>query len=205
MIRLGLFCILVVSAGAEADAIYKYTQKDGTIVYTNVAPAGIRSHVLKGSFSPSPRLTGPAAAKPVSNTLYDAWIDTAARTYNVPQELVRAVMQVESNFKHNAVSSKGAAGLMQLMPQTAREMYVKDMFDARENIEGGARYLRVLANLFKGDMVKMVAAYNAGPEAVNKFNGQVPPYPETQDYVRRVVHLYFKYKSRSQLAQTEQR
>jgi soluble lytic murein transglycosylase-like protein len=80
-------------------------------------------------------------------------------------------------------------------------MYVKDIFDPKDNIEGGVRYLRVLANEFDGDMVKMVAAYNAGPEAVKKYRGQVPPYAETQAYVRKVISLYFQYKAQGQVAQ----
>ena len=103
-------------------------------------------------------------------------------------------MHAESGFNPNAVSAVGASGLMQLMPATASEMYVKDIFDVRDNIEGGTRYLRVLANEFDGDMVKMVAAYNAGPDAVKKYGGKVPPYAETQAYVRKVIALYFEYK-----------
>ncbi|HEX8537303.1 MAG TPA: lytic transglycosylase domain-containing protein, partial [Cystobacter sp.] len=128
-----------------------------------------------------------------------------ATRYKIPSALVRAIMHTESNFKTNALSPKGASGLMQLMPGTASEMYVRDIFDSRENIEGGVRYLRVLANLFEGDMVKMVAAYNAGPEAVRKYGGQVPPYPETQAYVRKVLQLYFHYKERERLSKDEPR
>ena len=80
---------------------------------------------------------------------------------------------------------------------------MKDIFDVKENIEGGVRYLRVLANEFDGDMVKMVAAYNAGPDAVRRFNGQVPPFAETQAYVRKVLQLYFQYKTQSELAQQD--
>ncbi len=109
-------------------------------------------------------------------------------------------MHAESNFDPNAVSPKGACGLMQLMPATATEMYVKDIFDEKENIEGGVRYLRVLANQFDGDMVKMIAAYNAGPDAVRKYGGEMPPYEETQEYVRKVLQLYYHYKERERLA-----
>ncbi len=112
-------------------------------------------------------------------------------------------MHAESAFDPQAVSTVGASGLMQLMPPTAQEMYVKDIFDPKDNIEGGVRYLRVLANEFDGDMVKMVAGYNAGPEAVKKYNGQVPPYAETQAYVRKVLSLYFQYKTRSALPSLE--
>ena len=113
-------------------------------------------------------------------------------------------MHAESNFDRHAVSPRGACGLMQLMPQTAQEMYVKDIFDVQQNIEGGARYLRVLANQFEGDMVKMLAAYNAGPDALNKFGG-LPPFEETQAYVRKVLELYFQYKEQSKLARAEPR
>jgi soluble lytic murein transglycosylase-like protein len=129
----------------------------------------------------------------------------AAERYRIPTALVRAIMHTESNFNSNALSPKGASGLMQLMPATASEMYVKDIFDTRDNIEGGVRYLRVLANLFNGDMVKMVAAYNAGPEAVRKYGGKVPPYPETQAYVRKVLQLYTHYKERERLTKDEPR
>jgi soluble lytic murein transglycosylase-like protein len=131
-------------------------------------------------------------------TAYDDMITEAAIRYRIPPNLVRAVMHTESAFDPTAVSAVGASGLMQLMPQTAREMYVKDIFDAKDNIEGGVRYLRVLANEFDGDMVKLVAAYNAGPDAVRRYNGQVPPFPETQAYVRKVIALYFQYKAQAE-------
>ena len=104
-------------------------------------------------------------------------------------------MSVESNFDHRAVSEKGAMGLMQLMPGTAKEMYVSDAWDPSQNIEGGARYLRILANQYQGDLVKTLAAYNAGPEAVRRAGGEVPNIPETREYVRKVVALYEAYKA----------
>jgi soluble lytic murein transglycosylase-like protein len=193
-----------------AAGIYRYVEKDGTIVYTNVPPAGTaarKARKVAEDFHPAPAKTAATAAvtsRPgLSN--FEAFIEAAAKRYHVPANLVRAVMHAESGFDPMAVSPKGASGLMQLMPQTAQEMYVKDLFDAKENIEGGTRYLRLLANQFNGDMVKMVAAYNAGPEAVRKYGGGVPPYDETQNYVRRVIGLYFQYKSRSPLAQSEPR
>ena len=106
-----------------------------------------------------------------------------------------AVMAVESNFDPRAVSEKGAMGLMQLMPVTAREMFVSDPFDPAQNIEGGARYLRVLANQYAGDPLRTLAAYNAGPDAVRRAGGDVPDIPETRAYVRRVVDLWNAYKS----------
>jgi soluble lytic murein transglycosylase-like protein len=206
-------CLLAALPGlARADGIYRYVEKDGTIVYTNVAPKGAdakKAKRLEGTFHPAPEKSDPVApvavrpAKRERMSEYEEWIESAAKRYRIPVHLVRAVMHAESAFDPNALSAKGASGLMQLMPATATEMYVKDIFDARENIEGGTRYLRVLANEFDGDMVKMVAAYNAGPEAVRKYGGNVPPYAETQAYVRKVISLYFQYKAQAQTAEAE--
>lgn len=193
---------LALAGGAHAQGIYKYTESDGTIVYTNVPPQGVKATRLKGTFHRAPPVDAPPVQK-LTPAEFDAAIDAAARRYKIPHALLRAVMHTESSFDPHAVSAKGALGLMQLMPKTAEEMYVKDVFDIRQNIDGGARYLRTLANLYDGDMVKMVAAYNAGPDAVKKYGGQVPPYPETQEYVRKVISLYFKYKEQARVAQTE--
>lgn len=126
---------------------------------------------------------------------WDETIETAARKYAIPSALVRAVIVAESNFDPNAVSRVGARGLMQLMPRTAKEMYVDDPHDPEQNIHGGTRYLRELANMFDGDFVKVIAAYNAGPGAVRRNKG-IPPYRETQDYVQRVVKFYKIYSGR---------
>lgn len=189
---------------AFADGIYSYVEKDGTIVYTNVPPGGSRkARKLAGTFTPAPAVNAPVRGRSRTPQELDPHIAKAALRYRIPSALVRAIMHTESNFNPNALSHKGASGLMQLMPATASDMYVKDIFDSKENIEGGVRYLRVLANMFDGDMVKMVAAYNAGPDAVKKYKGQVPPYAETQAYVRKVVQLYYHYKERERLAQAE--
>ena len=193
--------LLVSLPATAAGGIYRYVEKDGTVVYTNVPPpAGRNAQKLKGTFHAAPRPSEPARLRARPTQALDAHIDAAARRYKVPASLVRAVMHAESNFDTRALSPKGASGLMQLMPETAREMFVKDIFDPQQNIEGGTRYLRVLANLYSGDMVKMVAAYNAGPEAVRKYGGSVPPYAETQAYVQKVIKLYFHYKERERLA-----
>lgn len=183
---------------ARAGEIYRYVEPDGTIVYTNVKPKARNAKRVTGSFRPAPRPSEvlPRAVR-VTREEYDELIRNAARRYRIPEALVWAVMHAESNFDPHAVSHVGASGLMQLMPATAEDMYVRDIFDVRDNIEGGTRYLRVLANMFDGDMVKMVAAYNAGPDAVKKYGGKVPPYTETQDYVRKVIALYFEYKQRN--------
>ena len=130
-------------------------------------------------------------AAPVSR--YDSYIAQAAALYQIPESLVRAVIMVESGFNPRATSKAEARGLMQLMPSTASRMLVDDIFDPRQNIFGGVRYLRVLANLFNGDLFLTLAAYNAGEGAVVKFGG-IPPYPETQGYVARVVTYYRQYQ-----------
>ena len=200
--------IVCLSAGSAfaSGSIYRYIEKDGTVVYTNVPPSGIRAKRIKGAFHPSPRATEPAAPPPTSSLSdYHELVEQAARRYRIPVALVHAIMHAESNFDAHAVSQRGASGLMQLMPDTAREMYVKDIFNVRENIEGGTRYLRYLANEFQGDMVKMVAAYNAGPDAIKKYGGNVPPFDETQAYVRKVLQLYFQYKDLTKVAQADRR
>jgi hypothetical protein len=189
-----LLVVLSAAPPAGASAIYTYTQKDGTIVYTNVPPAGVKVRKVGGQFRAAPRPTEPPGPIVVADSLIEEWIARASAKYNIPLPLVRAVMHAESNFDRFAVSTKGASGLMQLMPGTARAMYVRDIFDVKENIEGGVRYLRVLANEFGGQMEKIIAAYNAGPDAVRRFDGNIPPYDETQAYVRKVLALYYKYK-----------
>jgi hypothetical protein len=124
---------------------------------------------------------------PVKNA-FDEHIDAAAALYQVSGDLVRAVIQTESAFDHLAVSSVGAQGLMQLMPATARRFGVANSFDPRQNIFGGVRYLRVLLNMFSGDVIRATAAYNAGENAVLRHGG-VPPYKETQGYVRKIQAL----------------
>lgn len=195
-----LLVCLFAAAPAGASNIYTYTQKDGTIVYTNVPPAGVKVKKVgsRARFTPSTRPTTVPAPMMISDSLIEEWMARASAKYNIPLPLVRAVVHAESNFDRFAVSHKGASGLMQLMPGTAREMYVRDIFDVRDNIEGGVRYLRVLANEFGGQMEKIIAAYNAGPEAVRKYDGAIPPYDETQAYVRKVLALYYKYKEQEQ-------
>ncbi len=129
--------------------------------------------------------TQPLKADTVAQRI-DASIEKAAIDYDLPAELIRGVIQAESNFQVRAVSPAGAQGLMQLMPATARELGVDDSFDVRQNIEGGARYLRQMLDMFDGDVKQALSAYNAGPGTVMKYDGQVP-YPETRHYVRKVM------------------
>ncbi len=134
------------------------------------------------------RFPGPAGER----ESFEPYIQEAARRYNVPANLVRAVIKVESNFRPQAVSSAGAKGLMQLMPGTAKDMAVSDLFDPRQNILGGTRYLRVLINRFEGDIRLVLAAYHAGPGIVAQRGGI--PFEATERYVRSVIKNYLVYK-----------
>ena len=116
-------------------------------------------------------------------------ISKAAQKYDLPVKLIKGVIRAESNFEVKAVSHAGAQGLMQLMPATARELGVKNPFNIEENIDGGARYLRKMLDRFGGDLKLALAAYNAGPEAVIKYGGKVPPFRETRQYVKRVLQF----------------
>lgn len=116
-------------------------------------------------------------------------IQFTAKKYGVDEKLVMAVAKVESNLAPNIVSSAGAVGVMQLMPETAQGLGIRNSKDPRENIDGGVRYLKQLMTTFDGDVTKTIAAYNAGPQAVKKYNG-TPPYSETQDYVAKVMAQY---------------
>lgn len=122
---------------------------------------------------------------------YHHIISSKSEKYKVEPSLVYAVIEVESNWNHKAISKKGAIGLMQLMPATAKDMNVNNVFDPEENIDGGIRYLRYLLDRFNGDIALTLAAYNSGPTKVKRFNG-IPPIKETKRYVKRVLSIYNK-------------
>ena len=128
----------------------------------------------------------PAAGDANSRSSIQGSIAEAARKYKLPRQLIHSVIQAESSFRADAVSPAGAQGLMQLMPATARELGVTDPFDVQQNIDGGAKYLRQMLDRFGGDLKLALAAYNAGPGTVARYDGDVP-YRETRDYVRRVL------------------
>ncbi|MFQ5697905.1 MAG: transglycosylase SLT domain-containing protein [Myxococcota bacterium] len=180
-------CLLAL-AGAlapphRADAqVYVWTDPHGGLHFTD-SPRSLEY-----------RLYEPGGSRPTvrSNRRYDAIIARAGARNRVSPALVKAVVHAESNFDRRAISRKGARGLMQLMPRTARSLGVSDPFDARQNIYAGSRYLRELIGRYSGNLRLALAAYNAGPGAVGRHSG-VPPYRETRGYVRRVLTLYRRY------------
>lgn len=182
---------------ARAD-IYTWTDANGVIHFSNTPPPrqrGARVAIRAREPRPddAPRASsGPRDTSPERYGRFDAYIREAAALYRLPESFIRAVIRVESDYNPGVVSRVGAQGLMQLMPRTAARMGVRDAFEPRQNILGGTRYLRILANNFGGDLILTIAAYNAGEGAVMRYRG-VPPYAETQRYVQRVLGWYWQY------------
>lgn len=170
---------------AEAQ-IYSWRDARGTLVLSDR-----RLDPSAKSFAVPTALTARAPTPPAAPQRrvaeYDRFIDEHAAAHGVRPELVRAVIQAESNFNPRARSSKGAMGLMQLMPATAAGLGVLNPFNAWENIRGGIAYLRQLLNRYDNNEALALAAYNAGPAAVDRYGSQVPPYRETQQYVKRIL------------------
>jgi soluble lytic murein transglycosylase-like protein len=184
---------LTLAGPSQAD-IYKTVGPDGVISFTNTPNKSKKGTLVMRTEAPRPAVRMPSDASPARYGRYDEHIRQASSLYQIPEDLIRAVIQVESDFDPRAVSPANARGLMQLMPETAERMLVTDIFDPRQNIFGGVRYLRVLANLFNGDIELTVAGYNAGEGAVMRYGG-IPPYPETQEYVKRVLANYRTYRA----------
>lgn len=182
---------------SEQDGVLHITSEKprNTKVLFHLRDAGGRGGggaTLPRATSASPRRSStPRGNLPTPQDLAPV-VQKAAEYYNLPEALIWAVMKIESGFYANAVSSVGAQGLMQLMPGTAREMGVSDAFDPVQSIFGGARYLRMLANRFSGDLVLTLSGYHAGGGAVDKVGGI--PYTQTAEYVRMVLNAYYGYQ-----------
>jgi len=173
--------------------IYRYLS-GGTVSFSDRPPGHDRYVILTyGCYACNPTSTIDWRATRLYRDAFADEIDHAARQFNIDPALVRAVIHAESGFNAQARSPKGAVGLMQLMPATARRLGVANARVPRENIRGGVQYLAGLLARFRNDVVLATAAYNAGPEAVQKYAG-VPPYAETQVYVQRVRILHRRYQ-----------
>lgn len=183
-----LLLALLWAAAAQAD-VYVKEDADGTLVLTD-APGGEGFELLLHSERDAAAAPVAARAEHPSARLHAPRIERAARAAGVDASLLHAVIRAESAYNPKAVSPKGAAGLMQLMPATARRYGVADRFDPDQNVLGGALYLRDLLARFDGQLELALAAYNAGEGAVQKYGGRIPPYAETQRYVPQVMHNY---------------
>jgi hypothetical protein len=188
-----IFALLMSLPVAAAD-IYKYEDDEGVLHFTD-APTDHRFKIfmrdikkdkqLRTHFRLTNCVGNPAEFEPI--------INSCALEYGVDKSLVKAVIHAESGYDPNAVSSKGASGLMQLMPNTARSLKVSNSLDPSENIRGGVRYLRFLLDTFRGDESLALAAYNAGLSRVAQYGG-IPPYQETRNYVAKVLEYRKSYQ-----------
>ena len=183
-----LFGSLAGSATAFAD-VYFYKDNQGVLTFTNVPNHGGYRRVIREN---NGTVSGPSALR----GSYEELIRSASGRYNVDADLIRAIIRAESDFRFDARSHKGAMGLMQLMPETARLHNVGDAYDPSENVEGGVRHLKMLLDRYQGDWQLSLAAYNAGSAAVEKHGG-IPPFAETKEYVRRVLRFYDSYRGNS--------
>ena len=179
--------ITFLAPGALAD-IYRYIDENGVMHFTNAPTSS------SNEFKLFLRERGTPAPSWYHSEKYDDLITSASERFGVSFPLLKAIIKAESDFDARAVSKKGAKGLMQIMPQNFKLLGIKDPFDPTQNINAGARYFRQLYDRFKGKLALSLAAYNAGPTAVDRYK-TIPPYDETEEYVRRVLKYYYKYKN----------
>lgn len=178
----------LVATAAQADVFISIDAK-GSYVLSNVhRPGRHYERVITEVVA----LAGPATAQLITGRPYATEVAAAAQAHGVPPALLHALIKAESGYNPKARSARGAVGLMQLMPGTAKEMGVKDSLDPAANVQGGARYLKRMLKLFDNDITLAVAAYNAGPDAVRSRGGVVPPFAETRRYVPNVLREYRK-------------
>jgi soluble lytic murein transglycosylase-like protein len=190
-VQVCLLGLVVCPAGAD---IYRYEDDDGIIHFTD-APTDRRFKVFMRDLKKDKQLrTKLQFASTVNPAEYDQIISSSAAKYGVNPSLIKAVIHAESGYNPNAVSRKGASGLMQLMPGTARSLKVSNCLDPKDNVEGGVKYLRFLLDTFRGDVSLAVAAYNAGLNKVARYGG-IPPYNETRTYVNRVLAYMQSYQT----------
>lgn len=188
-IRVGLWAlvILLLAAGVPVSAdIYMYRDAEGVMHFTNTPSSPEYRIYIR---SPKPRFNSSA-----NINKYDRIIKEAAHRHGVDFSLLKAIIQAESSFNPQAVSKKGARGLMQIMPQNYPALNIKDPFDPRQNIMGGTRYFRKLYDRYNGKLALTLSAYNAGPTVVDRYQ-RIPPIPETERYVEKVMRFYRHYKN----------
>lgn len=180
--------VILFSAGSSAYAdIYRYIDENGVMHFTNTPTSS--SHEYKLFLREKPNV-----ATQYSPQIYDRIIAEASRQYGVSFPLLKAIIKAESDFNPRAVSKKGAKGLMQIMPENFKPLGIEDPFDPTQNIHAGARYFKQMYERFNGKLALSLAAYNAGPQAVERYK-TVPPFEETEEYVRRVLKFFYDYKN----------
>jgi len=184
------FMAIMTAEAIHAD-IYKYVDNEGVLHLTNVPS------IPNAKYELILREKRILFRSNIDVNKFDNIISNAGKKFRIDPALIKAIIKAESNFNHEAVSRVGAQGLMQLMPATAYALQVDNVFHPENNIEGGARYLRYLLNTYRGNLKLTLAAYNAGESAVAKYNNNIPPYRETQNYISRVL-TYYKEFSRYQ-------
>jgi soluble lytic murein transglycosylase len=199
-----LFALSISSPAAVQCDIYKYVDKNGVMHFTNVPTASSAKFRVFLRESPVPtassakfriylRESSPYLRKPETHDFFQTLIHTAAQEIGIAAPLIKAIIKAESNFNPQAVSKKGALGLMQIMPSNFKSLNIRDPFDPKQNIMGGAQYFKQMMNRFDGKLHLALAAYNAGPETVERYQ-RIPPIRETENYVRRVLKYYNQYK-----------
>lgn len=171
--------------------IYSFADANGVIHFTNKPSTPQYAGMKRVGYMPEPGLR---VTRRVNPERFSPLIEKAAREHEIDQGLLHAVITVESGYDPHAVSRKGAVGLMQLMPQTARRYGVRNMYDPAQNIQGGARYLHDLMGKFDNDLILTLAAYNAGEAAVTRHGNRIPPYRETWSYVPKVLDIYRRHQ-----------
>ena len=195
-----LFGLLLAGAlcasAAHAGNVYKYTDRNGVTVYTNIKPRGVAKLKVIRVYCPACDVTSTVdwTATGLNLDAYKDEVRKAAASEGVDEALVRAVIHAESAFNARALSPAGAQGLMQLIPSTAKIYGVTNSYDAGQNIVAGVKHLRMLLDMFDGDLRLVTAGYNAGENAVLRWGG-VPPYDETRVYVERVAILHQRYRT----------
>ncbi|MBW1658954.1 MAG: transglycosylase SLT domain-containing protein [Deltaproteobacteria bacterium] len=186
----GLFAIMVFLPLPVLSGIYVMVDANGVYHFTNVPTSNKYKLYIRDRESSARTVLRAYTRNPAK---YEPLINRYAKKYGVSKALIKAVIHAESDFNPYAVSKKGAQGLMQLMPETARDLSVQDVFDPEENIRAGVQYLKMLLKKFNGDLSLSLAAYNAGPNRVDQY-GKVPPYRETKDYIKKVLTYYRMYR-----------